>query len=192
MAINALDIYLWWTETDNPPFSEPSSFGIVFLTKTSIELCSPWTVVRRFSSKTFIDRADAIPRFQIPPTFSKIDCHIPSAAATSLEPTFDCDSSIEAVDKSSVADEIEFSSSSTVMIVKSLRTEAQQIWWTYQTWSSVYFQRSERPVDFMMAGEKDAFALVSTSCCTCPSEKKTTSGELSNLNRSYRTIQWMP
>lgn len=58
-------------------------------------------------------------RFQFPPTFSKIDCHIPSAAATSLEPTFDCDSSIEAVDKSSVADEIEFSSSSTVMIVKS-------------------------------------------------------------------------
>lgn len=57
--------------------------------------------------------------FQIPPTFSKIDCHIPSAASTSLEPAFDCDSSIESVDESCVADEIEFSSSSTVMIVKS-------------------------------------------------------------------------
>lgn len=54
-------------------------------------------------------------RFQFPPTFSKIDCHIPSAAATSLEPTFDSDSSNESVDESSAVDEIEFSSSSTVI-----------------------------------------------------------------------------
>lgn len=63
--------------------------------------------------------AQMLYRFQIPPAFMNNDCHIPSAATTSLEPAFDCDPSIKLVDVSSVVDEIEFSWSIPAMIVES-------------------------------------------------------------------------
>lgn len=110
-------------------------------------------------------------RFQIPPTFMNNDCHIPSAATTSLEPAFDCDPSIELVDVSSVVDEIEFSWSIPAMIVESFASWSAEIWLTWHDPLYTSSAVSDRWT-ITMEGGKDAFALVSTSCCTCPSEKK--------------------
>lgn len=131
-------------------------------------------------------------RFQIPPTFMNNYCHIPFAVATLLESTFDSDPSIDLVDVSPVADEIEFSWSSTVIIVKSFANWSAAIWWTYLTWSSEYFQPSERPVSYYDGKRKRRIRASLIQLLYLPIRKETTSGELSNLNRSHRTIQWVP